>query len=160
MKDDDQRMEGHPSMLAALAVGILGFILLGGLALLVFLMPKSLTLGHWIGGGLLSAFAVWVLPYQVLDARSRKYILGADSLIYKHGVLSRSEVEIPFTSIQAVSIRQGILQRVFGCGDVRIAGHGVSSGILLSSRDLNSITISSIHDFEKVRDIIRAGMRH
>jgi uncharacterized membrane protein YdbT with pleckstrin-like domain len=73
-------------------------------------------------------------------------------------VLSRFEVEIPYANVQAVTVKQGIVQRMFGCGDVRVAAHGVSGPTLVTSKDLNSITIRSIPDWREVGEILRERM--
>jgi membrane protein YdbS with pleckstrin-like domain len=160
MPEERTVMEGRPCMAAALAVAALAFVLFGALAAVLFLVPDPLKTGHIVLGGIIAALAAIAFPWQVLDARSRRHRLTERSLVYTFGLLSRTEMEIPYTSIQAVIVRQGPLQRLFGCGDVRVGAHGLTPGgiVVLSKADLNTVCIKSIPDHREVGDHLRARL--
>jgi uncharacterized membrane protein YdbT with pleckstrin-like domain len=148
--------EGRPSKAAAVAVAAVGIVVFGGLTALVFSMdPVAMRPVHYVLGTIAACLAGIMLPWQLLDATSRKHTITTDSLIYRCGILSTFEVEIPFTSIQAITVKQGIIQRLFGCGDVRVAAPGVSGPVLISSRDRNTVCLRSIPDYREVSDLLR-----
>jgi uncharacterized membrane protein YdbT with pleckstrin-like domain len=148
--------EGRPSKAAAVAVAGVGIVIFGGVTLYIFMKPaSSMLLVHYITGTAAACLTGVMLPWQLLDAASRKHIITTDSLIYRAGILSTFEVEIPFSSIQAVTVRQGIIQRIIGCGDVRVAALGVSGPVMVSSRDRNTVCLRSIPDFREVSDLLR-----
>ncbi len=141
-----------------MAAATFGFVVLGGITLAVFLAPDEIRVGHYILGSITGVLALVMYPWQILDTKTRKHILTANSVTYRCGVLSRFEVEVPYRSIQAITVRQGILQRLFGCGDVRVSAHGVSGPVTISQQDMNSVCIRSIKDFAEVAGLLRKKM--
>ena len=158
MKSPHPIREGPPCWAAAMAIATVGLLVFGGITLGILFLPDSLRVGHYIVGSITGILALAMVPWQVLDTRARKHILTAHSVIYRCGVLSRFEVEVPYRSIQAITVRQGLLQRLFGCGDVRVSAQGVSGPVLISQQDLNSVCIRSIKDFAEVADWLRQQM--
>jgi len=150
--------EGAPCWAAAMAAATFGFIALGGITLAVFLASEELRIGHFIFGGITGLLTLAMYPWQLLDTKTRKHILTANSVTYRCGVLSRFEVEVPYRSIQAITVRQGLLQRLFGCGDVRVSAHGVSGPVNITQQDMNSVCIRSIKDFAEVAGLLRKKM--
>ncbi len=57
-----------------------------------------------------------------------------------------------------VEMRQGILQRLFRCGDVRVSAQSVSAPVTILQQDMNSVCIRSIKDFVEVADLLRQKM--
>jgi uncharacterized membrane protein YdbT with pleckstrin-like domain len=149
--------EGRPRLLAALAVGATATLLLGGVAALLLLGGSPSVPALVLGAGC-AAIAGVAIPWQLLDARSRRHVLTESAIVFRCGVLSRFEVEIPYAHVLAVTVKQGMLQRLFGCGDVRIAAPGVTGPSVVSSRDLGSICVRSIPDFREVGDLLRERM--
>jgi uncharacterized membrane protein YdbT with pleckstrin-like domain len=158
MNTDTPIREGTPSLVAAFAVASFGFILFGAITLAVFILPDEIRRWHYIIGGITGALALLMYPWQILDTKTRRLILSQSSVTYRCGILSRFEVEIPYRSIQAVTVCQGIIQRIFGCGDVRVTALGVSGPNIISQRDMNSVCIKSIADFAEVAHILRQKM--
>ena len=149
--------EGTPSLAAALVVATFGFLIFGGITIGVF-MPEELRAGHYVVGGITGLLALLMYPWQVLDVRTRRHVLTDAGLIYSCGVISRFEVEVPYRNIQGVSIQQGIIQRLFGCGNVRVSVQGVSGPVMMTQQDMNSVSIRSIPDFREVSRILRDKM--
>lgn len=74
-------------------------------------------------------------------------------------MLGSVETEIPYGSIRAVSVRQNLVQRWFGCGSVVVFATGIGGGaIVTSSAGSHSITLPSIPDFRAVGDLLRRRM--
>jgi uncharacterized membrane protein YdbT with pleckstrin-like domain len=159
MANHDTLREGTPCRAAALASATVGFIILGGITLAVFLLPEEIGAAHYVIGGITGLCALLAYPWQILDTRARKHFLSSSSVAYRCGVLSRFEVEVPYRCIQGITVRQGVVQRMFGCGDVRISAYGVSGPMPVSQRDANSVCIRSIADFAEVAQVIREKLK-
>ncbi len=91
---------------------------------------------HWF-----SWFPVWMLYllsvptfgillpvaiYKHLDLRTREYGVTNKRAIFKCGIISRKTQEMKLSSIETVEIEQGVIDRLFGLGTVRITGRGIS----------------------------------
>ena|SRR2546428_11568601 len=74
----------------------------------------------------LQTFVAWLLGIlgfvEVVNAELRRrrvqYIVTDNRIIRKDGLLRRRTMEIPFTQVERVELEQGIIQRLFGFGDV------------------------------------------
>ncbi|MBS3789276.1 PH domain-containing protein, partial [Candidatus Bipolaricaulota bacterium] len=69
-------------------------------------------------------------------------------LVFRSGILARSETEINISDIRAVSVEQSIFERFIGVGTLSIATAGTS---------LPEITIPSIPDPKKTKTLILAS---
>jgi len=150
--------EGTPCRAAAMAVATSGFVIFGAITLAAFLVPDRIRTGHYFLGGMAGLLTLLMYPWQILDTKRRRHILTANSATYRCGVLSTFEVEVPYRSMQAIAVRRGFLQRMFGCGDVLVSAHGVSGPGIISQQDSNSVCIRSIRDFAEVADLLRQKM--
>jgi uncharacterized membrane protein YdbT with pleckstrin-like domain len=161
--EDKVLAEGSPSRAAALAVATIGFVFFVTFAVGFYVAaigtnwPRSLA--FWIFGALFTFFAAVMYPWQIMDRGRRRHVLTETSVIYRSGIVSRFEVEIPYSQVRAVTVTQGIIQRILGCGDVRISAPGVSSPLVVTTADTNSFRIRSIPDFREVAGIIRERLR-
>jgi len=151
-------LEGNPSRAAAMATATFGFILFGGITLAAFLLPEEIDIGLYILGSITGVLMLLVYPWQILDVRTRKHVLSANSVTYRCGILTTFEIEVPYRSIQAVTVQQHIFQKLFHCGDVRVSVHGVSGPVMISQKDMNSVCIRSIPDFAEVAALLREKM--
>lgn len=75
--------------------------------------------------GLLAPVAI----YQWLSLRSLEQGVTNKRLIVKRGIISRKTEEMKIGSVETVELRQGILGRIFGFGDVKATGRGISDVI-------------------------------
>jgi membrane protein YdbS with pleckstrin-like domain len=98
---------------------------------------------------------MWRIISLVLWKKNYAFNFTPEHIYYKDGVISISEKHMPYSSIQDVTVKQGVLDRLFGLADVRIenaatqsipTGRGqipVFSGVLLQGLtlvDANKIT--------------------
>lgn len=74
----------------------------------------------------LSAFFV---IYEWLRLRSIEQGVTNKRVILKTGIISRKTEEMKLTSIETVEIHQSIVGRIFGFGNVRVTGRGISDVI-------------------------------
>jgi len=152
--------EASPSKAYAICIASIGFVVFFGVATVIFAIPDNLEAIHWVTGGMMAFLAAVMYPWKLLAVATTRHVLTDSSVIYRKGILSRFEAEIPYRNIQAVSVKRGILQRIFGCGDVRVAVLGVNDPqFVLSHADIGSICLRAIPDFESVAEIIREKMR-
>lgn len=100
----------HWSLLVSLLFwGVLALIAWGS-SLLEFMPNYGM---HWPTGVLLGLAALSV-PHAVLDARYRAWGLREHDLIYRHGVIWRKIIVVPFARVQHVTVSHGPLERRFG----------------------------------------------
>lgn len=72
--------------------------------------------------GITLIFAV----YLWLKLRSLEQGVTNKRAIKKTGIISRKSEEMKLGSIETVEINQGVLGRIFGYGDVKVTGRGIS----------------------------------
>ena len=72
--------------------------------------------------GITLLFALW----EWLKLRSIEQGVTNKRVILKRGIISRKTEEMKITSIETVEIIQGVMGRIFGYGDVKITGRGIS----------------------------------
>ncbi len=76
-------------------------------------------------------FGVLVIPlllalYLWMNLRSMEQGLTSKRAVLKTGIIGRSTEEMRLPKIETVEIRQSIWGRLFGFGDVKLTGQGVS----------------------------------
>jgi|ERR1035437_1912937 putative membrane protein len=72
----------------------------------------------WIGVALVIGIA-HVITF-LLWKRNYQFKFGPDNIYFKEGVISLSEKHMPYSSIQDVTVVQGVFERFFGLAKVRI----------------------------------------
>lgn len=71
-----------------------------------------------------------LLLYAYLKIRSTEMGITSKRVIRKSGVIMRDTAEIRLSKVESVSVRQGFLGRIFGYGDVVIAGTGGNGAVM------------------------------
>lgn len=111
---------------------IAGSILLGGLVLGIAL---SFDRDVGIGGGLLTIVItaalniLWWGPGMLVTGpyyRSLSYEIQDDEVIMRVGVWTRSVKHVPYRTVTNITVRRGILDRLFGLGTLNIQTAGMS----------------------------------
>jgi uncharacterized membrane protein YdbT with pleckstrin-like domain len=72
--------------------------------------------------GITLFFALW----EWLKLRSIEQGVTNKRIILKRGIISRKTEEMKITSIETVEIIQGVMGRIFGYGDIKVTGRGLS----------------------------------
>ncbi|MCA8942358.1 MAG: PH domain-containing protein [Planctomycetes bacterium] len=146
-----------------------------GIALMTGILASAalltLVVWTWVASHNLNAIAnttlavlvlgsIWLPLFQWFDAAGRQHTLSADSIVFRRGIWCTYEIEVPFRHVHAVAVQQNLLQKLFGCGDVRLTTLGVvpNSG-LVTSADMSSLVLRSIPDHVAVGHIVRERMR-
>lgn len=76
-----------------------------------------------------------LLLYAYLKIRSTEMGVTSKRVVYKSGVVMRNTAEIRLSKVESVSVRQGFLGRIFGYGDVVIAGTGGNGAVMKGVAD-------------------------
>lgn len=76
-----------------------------------------------------------LLLYAYLKIRSTEMGVTSKRVIRKSGVIMRDTAEIRLSKVESVSVKQGFLGRVFGYGDVVIAGTGGNGAVMKGVAD-------------------------
>lgn len=80
--------------------------------------------------GLTLLLALW----EWLKLRSIEQGSTNKRVIRKSGIISRKTEEMKISSVETVEINQGVLGRIFGFGNVKVTGRGISD-VLFSKID-------------------------
>jgi len=76
-----------------------------------------------------------LLLYAWLKIRSTEMGITSKRVIRKSGVIMRDTAEIRLAKVESVSVKQGMLGRIFGYGDVIISGSGGNNAVMKGVRD-------------------------
>lgn len=92
---------------------LFGVLLIGGLAMIWYknLWSHSMFIGIAIGG-LLSLYILFMLLARA-EYKIQGYALREKDVLYRSGVIFRSETVVPFNRVQHCEIKQGPIQRMF-----------------------------------------------
>jgi uncharacterized membrane protein YdbT with pleckstrin-like domain len=76
-----------------------------------------------IAGVAVAAAAIWLASRWARWATTN-FVVTSDRLIYRHGVLSKSGIEIPLDRVNTIFFNQSIFERILGSGDLVIESAG------------------------------------
>lgn len=94
----------------------------------------------WLLLGFVSFGITWLIAlYEFLRLRFLEFGVTNKRVILKTGIISRRTDEMKLTSIETVEIIQGILGRIFGFGNVKVTGRGVSNLVFKNIDDPMSV---------------------
>lgn len=132
---------------------------LAGLVLVLALAPEEGILA-WLDALGWVAFVGVVLVFGVLPAVAwwnRTYTLTTERLATRTGVLRRSGRDIPLTRINDVAFEQGILDRVFGAGTLKVSAASEEGTVtLVDVPDVHQVALRMNELVREVRDGGRA----
>lgn len=108
--------------------------------------------GNYWGILLLAILLLWIYQFAALLYRrlDRQYLLTNQRLVHEHGILRRVTDRIEVIDIDDVSFEQGIVERMFGVGNVRI---------ISSDRSHPEFRIRGIDDVARVSEQIDRARR-
>jgi len=103
-----------PVLISALAIAMA----------IVYLLYGSAHEGLRYMAEVLGAIAVvlWIARYFVYIAS--EFAITSKRVIIKVGVMQRRTLELQLTKVEAVSVTQGLLGQLFGCGSILVTGTG------------------------------------
>lgn len=81
----------------------------------------------WLLLGVVTFGITWLVAiYEFLRLKYTEQGVTNKRVIKKRGIISRKTDEMKIASIETVEIDQGVFGRIFGFGDVRVTGRGIS----------------------------------
>jgi uncharacterized membrane protein YdbT with pleckstrin-like domain len=111
------------------------------------------TLGWVAFAGVVLLFGVW----PALAWWNRTYTLTNERLATRAGILRRSGRDIPLTRINDVAFEQGIVDRMFGAGTLKVSAASEEGTVVLV--DIPRIHQVSLRMNELVREVREGGRR-
>jgi membrane protein YdbS with pleckstrin-like domain len=122
-----QRVSGK--LVAVEIAGVLAFALLGALIGAVLLLANP-VLG-WVVIGVDVVVAVVRLVIAPRRVRSIGYVLRADDLVFRRGILFSRLVAVPYGRMQLVDVNRGPVARLLGLADLRLVTAAATSNITI-----------------------------
>ena len=135
----------HPHWLYFIeaVAGLVASIILG-IVLVAVDAPSEL---RWVVLVLIVACALWVVV-RYLKWITTNFVITSDRVIFRHGVIAKSGIEIPLERVNSVHFSQGIIERMVGAGDLLIES-GAEGG---------QQRFTDVHDPDKIQNLIHSQM--
>jgi membrane protein YdbS with pleckstrin-like domain len=110
-------LDVHPHWwyFAEAAFALVGALILG---IIVVAMDAESWL-KWTALVLIVASAIWLLV-RYLRWGTTSFVITSDRVIFRHGLISKSGINIPLENVNSVHFHQGIFERMIGAGDLLI----------------------------------------
>lgn len=90
----------------------------------------------WLLLGLVSFGLTWLIAlYEYLKLRFLEQGVTNKRVIFKRGIVSRKTEEMKLRSIETVEINQGVIGRLFGFGEIKVTGKGLSDVVFHGIND-------------------------
>jgi uncharacterized membrane protein YdbT with pleckstrin-like domain len=103
-------------------------------------LEASLTGDEKVLGKFATHWIAWVAPVlfslMVIGIPSLLRLIGLEQgltsrrVLVKRGIISRKSEEIILSAVETVRIKQGVVGRLLGYGDVELTGRGVSGVVI------------------------------
>jgi uncharacterized membrane protein YdbT with pleckstrin-like domain len=78
---------------------------------------------------------LFIALYEFLRLKYTEQGVTNKRVIFKTGIISRKTSEMTLKSVETVEIHQGIFGRLFGFGDIKVTGRGISDVIFKGLAD-------------------------
>ena len=114
-------------------VEVVGSVIGAGLAVAALLVASAwlhLPLAAWIaaGVGLIALVSIVLEPRRV---RSIRYLLRADDLVFRRGIMFQRQVAVPYGRMQLVDITRGPVSRALGLADLKFVTAAAATAVTL-----------------------------
>ena len=101
----------------------------------------------WIALALIVASAGWLL-IRYLKWATTNFVITSDRVIFRHGVVAKSGIEIPLERVNSVHFNQSVFERMIGAGDLLIES-GAEGG---------QQRFTDVHNPDKIQNLIHSQM--
>lgn len=88
-----------------------------------------------------------LLAWVAVEMFSNRYKVTTRRVIVRRGIIAKHTDEVEIRDVRSVNLRQGIIQRLFGIGDLFLATAG-HEGV--------EVSIKGVNDPEGLKDLIRS----
>ncbi|MBT0767995.1 PH domain-containing protein [Kineosporia sp. J2-2] len=130
LADDEQLVLVLRRHIKVIAWPILLFILLLALIGASFLLGQPVVTMIAAGVGLLIALK-WVL-WPIVVWWNQTYVITTKRLILREGVFNRSGHDMPLSRLNDVSFEHSLIERMLGCGSLKVENAGENGQLLLT----------------------------
>lgn len=100
---------------AEAVAALVGSIVLG----IIVLAATDSNVLNWLVLALIVISALWLL-LRYLRWATTNFVITSDRVIFRHGVIAKSGIEIPLERVNSVHFNQSIFERFIGAGDLLI----------------------------------------
>lgn len=123
--DETIAVDLHPHWwyFAEAAAALIGSIILAIIALSVLESGGFKTFVLWVLIAAIVLSAVW-LVIRYMKWATTNFVITSDRVVFRHGVIAKSGIEIPLDRVNNVNFNQGIFERMIGAGDLLIESGG------------------------------------
>ena len=125
------------------------FLICAIITVLLFFVRNYLGSTFLLLVGLIALIAVLRIVSFFAIAKSYTISLEGNSIIYTYGILSRKEIILPASKVTESGFSQGILQRLFGVGNLNVDTPG-GAEMVLRLKDVK------FTDIKKTLDLIKS----
>lgn len=144
--------DANPSLIRSRPFGTLfaSMLVIGGIWVALFgsqhlpPLPAELPVGA-LGLAML-AVGFLLLLYWLVATKTDHLAIRDDEILWTHGLLSKQYTEIQMASVRTVRVRQSLLQRILGAGDLT----------LYTAGDIPELVIRGLPDPHRIRELIKA----
>ncbi len=125
MSEGEQVVAHKHSHWKMLLLPYLALIVTLGLGIWLALLAKDAT-SPWNSIGLIAigvvaiTSIVWLFLVPFVRWRTTHFVITTDRVMAREGVINRSSIDIPMSRISSVRFKQGLTDRIFGCGTLII----------------------------------------
>jgi uncharacterized membrane protein YdbT with pleckstrin-like domain len=122
--DETVVLDFHPHWIffAEPVAALVGSIVLGIIALSLDDGDAKDVL-RWVSLVLIVVTALWVVVRYVRWITSN-FVITSDRIIYRAGFVSKHGIDIPLERVNTIKMRQGVVERIVGAGDLMIESGG------------------------------------
>lgn len=123
--DETIAVDLHPHWwyFAEAAATLIGSIILAIIALIVLDGGDFKTFVLWVLIAAIVLSAIWLL-IRYLRWATTNFVVTSDRVVFRHGVIAKSGIEIPLDRVNNVNFSQGVFERMIGAGDLLIESGG------------------------------------
>jgi uncharacterized membrane protein YdbT with pleckstrin-like domain len=89
----------------------------------------------WLVLWILLLITLPIALYEWLRLRTMEHGVTNKRVIFKQGIISRHTEEMKLGSIETVEINQSVWARIFGFGDIKVTGKGISDVVFRRMND-------------------------
>jgi uncharacterized membrane protein YdbT with pleckstrin-like domain len=89
----------------------------------------------WLVLWILLLITLPIALYEWLRLRTMEHGVTNKRVIFKQGIISRHTEEMTLGSIETVEINQSVWARIFGFGDIKVTGKGISDVVFRRMND-------------------------
>jgi uncharacterized membrane protein YdbT with pleckstrin-like domain len=127
-------------------LGAIIWIVLGivGVVLLLALLPGDQEVLRWVGLAAIGIALLWFALWPLVRWLSSSYTVTDQRIMERTGVLRQSGRNIPLQRVSGVSFEKDVIDRILGCGTLRIQ----------SSADSTDVVFRDVPDVENVQRVV------